>query len=808
MLTDLRFAFRQFAKAPGLAVTIVLTLALSIGACTAIYSALDAMVLNPFDDPATKRNVLLRSLKLPHGVEGGLSYRDFLELRTQVTSFESMVHFTFGEANLIGPTEPHGLRRYITTAGYFEILGIKMALGRTFLPEEHVPGNGNVVILSHGTWQRVFAGSPDILGRTVQLDDQQCTVVGVTWKNFERSSAGFPGLWLPLPTDHPSNPQGRGSHSYGRLRQGVTIAQAQSELDVIAAALAQKYPATNKNSGFIAKPELDGVQFLKPTLKMLFAAVGCLMLIACVNVASLLLIRANERQREMSIRAALGATRGRVIRQLLTENVLVALIGGATGVILAQWALAFVAGSVPQGAQIVLATGGSGFARLAYLTLNPGVLAFALGLSVATALVFGLAPAWLSSSADLNEALKQGTRGSTEGRSRARFRSTLVVIEIAMAVTLLACSGLFIRSFLKESAYQPGFNPKRAAFVRLALRGKNYESAEQRFAFVNSLLAGIQRAGGVEAAGSSNSFPLMGRKTQAAFEIEGGSAIAPTERPLAQLFAVSPDYFSAMGIPLKQGRYLSERDSTSSRRVAVINQTFAQQHFPQQNPIGRRITIANPSDRQYEVVGIVGDVAQEAIGEIPSPQLYESHAQMGNLVVIVVRGQGDPALLPAIIQKEVRALDPDLPVTDPTTVDSFLRDKLSLRRLTIQLLAAFSGIGVIIAAIGIYGVMAFSVSQRTVEIGIRMALGAEQQDVLRLVLRQSAVVVGIGLVLGIIGTLIAGRALESQLYNTSGSDPLILAGITLFFAAVATLACWFPARRATRVNPIVALRAE
>jgi putative ABC transport system permease protein len=532
------------------------------------------------------------------------------------------------------------------------------------------------------------------------------------------------------------------------------------------------------------------------------------MLSACVNVASLLLVRANERQREMSVRAALGATRGRIIRQLLTENILVALIGGAAGVVLAQWALDFIGASVPQGRPSLIAAGGTGLARLSHLDLDGGVLAFALGLTITTALVFGLAPAWLSSSANLNEALKQGTRGSTEGRARGRFRATLVVIEIAMAVTLLACSGLLIRSFLRTAAYQTGFNPKGTALVRLPLEGKNYEEPEQRFAFINSLLARIEGAAGVEAVGTINHFPLSGIRPAAGFEIEGGPAMAITERPLAQFLSVSPDYFRAMGIPLIQGRYFSEYDGTNSRRLAIINQTFARQHFPNQDPIGKRILVTDPFDRRCEIVGVVGDVAQEEVGEVPSAQLYESHAETGNSVVVVIRGRGDPAALPAIVTKAVHALDPDLPVADRRTVEVFLRDKVMIRRLMTQLLTVFAVIGLFIAAIGIYGVMAFSVNQRTVEIGIRMALGAQTQDVLRLVLRQGARLVGIGFMVGIAATFIAGRALESHLYNTSGQDPVSLLAITVFFAGVAALACWLPARRATKVDPIVALRAE
>jgi putative ABC transport system permease protein len=385
----------------------------------------------------------------------------------------------------------------------------------------------------------------------------------------------------------------------------------------------------------------------------------------------------------------------------------------------------------------------------------------------------------------------------------------LIVGEVALAVTLLACSALIVRSFLKLSGVEPGFDPQHTAFVRVAMTGTNYANPEQQIAFTAALLSRIQNAAGVEAAGTTNYFPLGGTyRSLNRFEVEGRPSVAITERPLAHLFSVSPDYFRATGIPLRQGRVFSDRDDAKSSRVAIINQTLARQHFRNQDPVGKRLMISNTPDDWRIIVGVVGDVSQVDVGEAPSAQIYEPCAQKGDFGFVVVRGPGNPALLPGIIKRELQALDPNLPVGDVNTAAEFMRNKLTIRRLMLQLLTTFTAIGLFVAAIGIYGVIAFSVNQRTVEIGIRMALGAQKRDVLALVMRQGAWIVGIGFGIGPVATFIAGRAIQSQLYNTSGNDPVSLAGVTLFFAAVAALACWLPARRAMKVDPIVALRAE
>ena len=808
MINDLKLAFRQLAKAPGFTAIIVLTLALGIGACTAIYSALDSVVLNPYDDPATERNIFLRSVKLAQGVESGLSVSDFLDLEKQATSFEFMAYDAWGRVTLTGTDEPQRLTRSLVTPRYFDIFGITLALGRPFLPDEYMAGRDNVLVLSHDCWQRTFGGVPDIVGRTLQIDDKPHTVVGVISKRFERRGY-FSNIMVPRATNVSPHPNDRGRRTdlvtTARLRRGVTIEQAQRELDVIAAALAENHPVTNKGYGFLIYKRgiIGSERRVIPYVPILFGAALSLLAIACANIAGLLLMRANARQREISVRAALGASRGRLIRQLLTESLLLALLGGAAGVLLAQWALDFIRSFVPSRGLIGL----TGLARFSHLELDGGVLAWAVGLSFATALVFGLAPAWLSTSTDLNAALRQGTRGSTEGRSRSRFRAVLVVGEIVLAFTLLAGTGLLIRSFLRVTAYDLGFDPQRRAFVRVQLSGPNYDQPEQRIAFTKDLLSRVRSAVEVEAVGVTNFFPVNAPPGPAGgFEIEGGPSMADAERPVARRYFVSADYFRAMGIRLKQGRTFSEHDEAQGRQVAIINQTLARLHFPNQNPIGQRIRIVG--DAWREIVGVVGDVVQNYVGEAQPAQLYEPHAHQSNLIVVVVRGYGNPALLPATVNNQIRTLDPSLPLGESGTVEEFVRNGLTLQRLTLHLFIAFAAIGLLIAAIGIYGVIAFSVSQRTAEIGIRMALGAQSKDVLQMILRQGARLVGGGLVLGVITTFVAGRAIESRLYNTSGNDPLTLIAITIVFSGVAALACWFPARRATKVDPIIALRSE
>jgi predicted permease len=810
MLSDLRFALRQLAKTPGFTAIVVLTLALAIGACTAIYSALDSIVLRPFDDPDTARNVVLRSVQMPQGIEASVSDPDFHDIARQAKSFEFVARSFPSTVIATGIGDPVRLRRMNASERWFDVFGVRMALGRAFRPEEFVRGNTSFAILSHGTWQRLFGGAPDVIDKVVLIDDVPRTIVGVTPEHFERSAQSVE-IWHPYPPERGTS-QGRDVRAMrdrgtttGRLRPGATLEQAQAELDTLAAALAQQYPETNVGFGIKALRTLGGGEERLPVMvATLFAAVGCLLLIACANVATLLLVRANARQREMSVRAALGGTRWQLLRQLLTESLLLALIGGAAGVLLAQWAVDFIRTSLPSG--VVQA----GLARLTYLQLDGGVVLFAVGLSVLTAVVFGLAPAWLPSSADVYEVVKQAGRGNSEGRSRGRLRCTLIVVEIAVAVTLLACTGLLIRSFAKATAHHPGFSTSDVTVIRMQLSRGKYRAAEAQSQVTTTLLAGLQNLPGIDLASISDVVPLSSWSGRVSpIEVQGAPGHDTAERPTANFMSVSPDHFKVMRIPLKRGRFFTERDNFTAPRVTIINETLARQHFGETDPIGRRIRLGSENDAWREVVGVVGDITLGNVGEAIRPQLFDPTAQRPeDGFVFMLHSKLPLGQLIALVKKQVQMVDPDLPLGAAMTMETSIRHKYTAQRLTLQLLTAFAVIALLVAALGIYSVIAFSVAQRTLEIGIRMALGANARDVVRLVLRQGAWMVGIGIFAGVVATVVSGRALESQLYQTHSHDPLTLIAITLLFAAVAALACWLPARRATKVDPMVALRGE
>jgi putative ABC transport system permease protein len=593
----------------------------------------------------------------------------------------------------------------------------------------------------------------------------------------------------------------RGSHYInvaGRLKPGVTVAQAKAELEVIATQFAQQYPDSNKGWGIFMMPLQDyGVRDVKPVLYTLLGAVGCVLLIACANLANLLLARATARHREISIRAALGASRARLVRQLLTESVVLSLCGGAAGLLLARWGL-----------DALLALAPTSLPRVTEIRLDSGVLVFSLALSVLTGLVFGIAPAWLAARADVNEALKQGSRGSTEGGARGRLRSALVVLEVTFALMLLGGAGLLARSFMQLAQVDPGFNPANATLLRLSLPQKKYALPEQQNAFADALLDRVRALPGVQFAGITHSMPLVGDYVLG-FNIEGRPAIAPSDLPSTNYYTVTPDYFRAMGIRLIRGRVFTPQDDAKAPRVAIINETMARQHFPNEDPIGKRINITNGPDTWREIVGIVGDIKQYGVDKATSAQSYEPFAQVPfSGLNVVIRTNGSPAALLGALRPAVYAVDKDQPIGAIRPLEEIMADSLARQRFAMTLLTVFSLVALVIAAVGIYGVMAYSVVQRTGEFGIRMALGAQQSDVLRLVLTQGGKLIGLGLVIGLAATLAASRAMGSMLFNTSAQDPLTLGAITILLAAVALVACLLPANRATKVNPIEALRTE
>jgi len=797
-MNDLSFAFRQLVKNPGFAAVAILTLALGIGACTAIFSVVNGVLLRPLDYPQPDRILVIMETNLPQFPEFAVSPPNYLDWVRQTKSYSFLAAYDGMQANLTGHGEPQRLIGMRATGHYFDVFGIKPVLGRFFAPEEDALGKNHVVVLSHPCWQRVFGGARDVVGRVIQLNGESYNVIGVAPPDF--GQANKVDTWVPMgfKPDETAN-DARGAHylgAIGRLRPDVSVAQARAELELLAAQLARQYPDSDKGWGVTMMPMRDyAVRDVRTVLYTLLGAVGCVLLIACANIANLLLARATARHREISIRTALGASRLRLVRQLLTESVLLALAGGVAGILLARWGL-----------DLLLALAPTTLPRTSDIRLDGVVLFFALALSVLTGVVFGIAPALLAAHTDVSEGLKQGARGSTD--ARGRLRGTLVVIEVAFALVLLGGAGLLARSFMQLTHVDPGFVPEHATVLRLALPEKKYEKPEQQNAFSDALLARLRALPGVQAVGLTHALPLIGDWVLG-FKIEGRPEVAPSDMPSTNYYAVSPDYFRAMGIRLIRGRLFTPQDDARAPRVALINETLARQFFPNEDPIGKRILVTQGPDAWRQIVGIVGDTKQYGVDKATTSQTYEPFAQNPfDTLNIVLRTTGSSTALAGMLRPAVYAVDKDQPVGVIRPLEEILGDTIAKQRFAMLLLVVFSLVALVIAAVGIYGVMAYSVVQRTGEFGIRMALGAQRSDVLRLVLSHAGKLVGVGLILGLGATVATSRVIGSMLFQTNSRDPLTFALTTLLLAAVALAACLLPARRATRVNPIEALRNE
>jgi putative ABC transport system permease protein len=795
---DLRYALRQLIASPGFTAVAILTLALGIGACTAIFSVVNGVLLRPLDYPQPDRIVVVRETNLPQFPEFSVAPPNFLDWQKQTKSYSYLAAYGGDQVNLTGEGEPQRLIGVKATSDYFKVYGLQPVLGRTFFPEEDAPGKNHVVVLSNPFWQRVFGGDGKVIGRPLQLNGDTYTVIGVAPPGF--GQAGKVDLWTPMAfsPEERSN-EYRGAHYIsvvGRLKPGVTVAQANAELKLLASQLARQYPDSNKGWSVFVMSMLDySVRDVRVVLYVLLGAVGCVLLIACANIANLLLARATARHRELSIRAALGASRFRLVRQLLTESVLLALCGGAAGLLVARWGL-----------DVLLALAPENLPRTSGIHLDVGVLVFALLLSVVTGIVFGVAPAWLAAHTDVNESLKQGSRGSTD--ARGRLRGALVVIEVAFALVLLGGAGLLARSFLRLTHVDPGFNPKDATVLRLTLPEKKYEKNEQQVAFADALLERLGALPGVQSAGITHTVPLLGDWVLT-FEIAGRPKLAPSDLPNTNYYAVTPGYFHAMGIPLMRGRLFTPQDNAKAPRVAIVNETMARQFFPNEDPIGKQINVQNGPDTFRQIVGIVGDIKQYGVDKETTAQTYEPFAQHPfNTLNVILRTTGPPAALSGALRPAVYSVDKDQPVGTIQPLTEILAESIAKQRFAMTLLIVFSIVALVIASVGIYGVMSYNVVQRRGEIGIRMALGAQTRDVLNLILGSGGKLVGIGLLVGLVATFLATRAMGSILFQTSASDPLTLGAITLLLAAVALVACLLPAQRATRVNPIEALRDE
>jgi putative ABC transport system permease protein len=809
---DIRYGLRQLRRNPGFTAVAVLTLALGIGANTAIFSLIDAVMLRPLPFPDSGRLMSVISSLQSSNTPDNASYPDFLDWRARNHVFSSIAAWRQDNYNLTGGEMPLHLRAVVASADLLRVLKVRPFLGHGFLPGEDSPGalNGtNPVILSYGLWQQRFSSDPQVLGRVIRLNDKPYTVVGVMPANFQ-----FPiqsdrvDIWTTMAPDLVPGVDGksmasqRGAHYLdvvARLRPGVTVGKAQAEMSTIVHQLNRQYPE-NKPRNVMVMPELKQlVGDAGTALMVLLSAVGCVLLIACGNVANLLLARASTRQKEMAIRTALGATRGRVIRQVLVESVLLALGGGAAGTLMAVWGIEFLKSLIPQ--QVP---------RIGQIGLDARVFAFTAALSLVTGILFGVFPALKSSRTWLANSLKEGGRSSEAGDRRTPARGVLVVGEVAVALCLLVGAGLLIQSFVRLENVDPGFNPHHVLTFNLVLPDR-YSQAQQIDLFERAV-TGIRTLPGVRAASAVVPLPLSADNVSTAFDIEGQSSVRGHE-PDTNYSFVEPDFFKTMGIALLKGRDFTWDDTLKTPPVVIINDALAKQFFPGQDPIGKRLNahIGNGYSKppMREVVGVVRDVKNHGLSGSPGPQVYVPLAQSPlDVMTFVVRTAVDPISLAAAARGQVKLLDKDLPLFGVETLDDYVGQSLAPPRFVALLVGIFGGIALLLAMVGIYGVVSYSAAQRTHEIGIRMALGAEKRDVLRMVLGQGIKLALIGVAIGIAGALALTRFLASILYGVKPGDPLTFAAVSLILIAVALLACYVPARRASKVDPMVALRCE
>jgi putative ABC transport system permease protein len=810
LLKDIRYAARVLWKSPGFTAVAVIAVALGVGANTAIFSVVNAVLLKPlpYRDPGQLvliyHNYPKLDLKATVSAPGYAYYRD------NAKSFSDVAAFSSFSANLTGEGEPERLWGVQATANAFPMLGATPAQGRAFGPDENRVGNDHVAVLSDAFWRRRFGGVP-VVGKNVMLNGEPYTVVGVMPPSFQlgREFGGqTPDLWVPITfTPEQLDPNTGLTTEYlevlARLRPGVTIRQAQAEMDSIAADLRHQYmPDMDAgNWGLLLQP-LDEfvVGKVRTALWILLGAVAFVLLIACANVANLMLARSAVRQKEIAVRTALGASRWRVVRQLLTESLLLSLTGGGLGLLLAMW-----------GIDLLLKLNDNRLPRADEIGLDAHVLLFTLGVSLLTGVVFGLAPAFQTSSVNLHDTLKEGGRSGTAGVRRG-VRSALVVVEVFSAVVLLVSAGLLIRSFVALEQVNPGFQPRGLLAMQVSLPPNKYADQRARAAFDRQVLEQVRALPGVKGAATTTTLPMSGWNQSGSFDIEGRPAVPGQDSPHGSRWMASDDYFQTMQIPLLRGRYFDARDTADAPGVVIIDDAMARKYWPGEDPLGKRITFEGTQQqpRWREVVGIVGHVKNEGLEGESRAQYYVPYAQRADSpnLFLVVRADGDPASLAPSVRGAIAGVDKDLPVFRVTTVERVVADSLAQRRFSMTLLAIFAALALLLAVVGLYGVMSYTVAQRTHEIGIRIALGAQSRDVLRMVVGQGMALVGGGLLLGLGVALALTRFMSSLLYGVSATDPWTYAGIALLLAAVALLASYVPARRAMKVDPMVALRYE
>ena len=808
LAADIRYGVRTLLRQPGFVVAAVLTLALGIGANTTIFSVINATILKPLAFPDSNRLVLVWQTfgKGPNN-ENIVSAPNIWDFRSQTRSFEGIAIFdSAGRGYNLSPTggEPEQVSGLRVSANFFSVLGVNPMLGRTFLPEEEMPGKDREVILSYGLWKRRYGGDATIVGQTVKIDGEDFAVVGVMPRDFSwQFWSGPRQLWVPV--GYTKTDYGRGNNSFlsfARLKPGVTIAQARSEIGVVAARIAKQYPVDDAGMGATVEPLGEyGLNSLRRMMFTLLAAVGFVLLIACVNVANLMLARGASRQKEFAIRRALGAPGWRIVRQLLTESVLLAVWGGVAGVLLALWSSRLLFQLLGDEVQLPMR-------RVDAIPLDGHVLAFALFLSCLTGIIFGLVPALSVLRTGVNEPLKEGSRESTQGRG-GRLRHALVACEVALTLVVLSGAGLMIKSAQQLLGVDPGLNPKNVLTMQMSVpQDAIYVGPPGLPLFCRNLEEHVGAIPGVVSVGAVGHLPFQGNAGRG-FQIEGRPPAAPPNMPGGSYSVACPNYFRSMGIPILKGREFTNRDTLNSPGVVVINEAMARQFWPKEDPVGKAIRFGGSDGPRLTIVGVAGDVHYQGLDTPVSGQLMRPYTQAGwPIMNIVVRTNYAPATFTAPIKKAIKAFLPDRPVSGVETMADIVRNSTGSRRIPMLLLSAFSVVALLLAAVGIMGVVGYSVTQRTQEIGIRMALGAGRASVFGLVLRGSMKWVVTGLALGITGSIGIARLLGTLLYGVRPTDPIVLCTVSALLAGVALLASFLPARRAANLDPIRTLRHE
>jgi putative ABC transport system permease protein len=796
---DFRYALRTLRRTPSFTLAAVACLALGIGANTAIFSVIDGILLRPlpFSDPASL--VMVWETDPSQGRDRNVvSPANYLDWRAQSSSFADIGSYIDWRGNLTGIDEPVEVKVSIATASFFRVLGVPPALGRVYTPEEDMPNAPNVVVLSHRLWERQFGARRDAIGSRLNLNGRPSTIIGVMPADFgiEGSTAE---LWAPMRLDPAVDYRtqtGRYLTAVARLKPGVTPQRAQADMNVIARRLESAHPVFNAGWGANVVPMSEQVVGgVRRALLVLGGVVGFVLLIACANVANLLLARSTARTREIAVRSALGAGRGRMVRQLLTESVALSALGAALGLVLAYWGLEAVKALAPRGVP-----------RLATISIDAATLGFTVIVALVTGILFGLVPALHAGRGNLQTVLREGSRGST---ASGGARGILVVAQVALSLILLVGAGLMMRSFVKLQSVDPGFDPHNVLTGRIQLAGERFRASSAATAFFEQILERVGKLPGVESAGAINWLPFAGDGSATSYWIEGRPVPPPTSEFVADVRAVDSRYFRTMRIRVRRGEPFDARASTESPKQVVVNEAFVRVHFPTGNPIGEHVLMPWGDTLRGEIVGVVADTKHAGLDSVARPMIYWAMKQFPtNFMTLVVRTTGDPMRLAPAVAREVRALDANQPFADPQPLDAYLGQSVAQRRFSMTLLGVFSVLALVLAAVGIYGVLAYSVAQRTREIGVRMALGAREATVATMVVREALGVVGIGLAIGVAGALALTRVLASLLYEVSPTDPLTFAGVTIVLAAVAVSASYLPARRAARVDPIVALRSD